>query len=87
MEREQDHNVMGEKDTVKLFFGRVIFLNHRWGYGWIRCEQIEKDVFFHFKAGEESNTTFFIGTDVIFELARGKKGLIAKNVDTFIETE
>jgi len=61
--------------------GKVKWFNNAKGFGFIREEGKEDDVFVHYTAIEgDGYKTLEDGQDVLFEICEGPKGLHAKNV-------
>src|SRR5262245_16509628 len=61
-------------------FGRIVYLNERGGYGFVRPDAAERDVFFHVSAIAEEVR---IGDNVSFEIATDSTGRrCARNVRT-----
>jgi len=61
--------------------GKVKWFNDAKGYGFIRMEGEEKDIFVHYSAVQaEGFRSLAEGEDVSFDLIQGPKGLKAENV-------
>lgn len=65
----------------ELAKGKVKWFNNEKGYGFIRREEEEEDIFVHYSAiAQKGYKTLDEGQDVEFELIKGDKGLQATNV-------
>ncbi|WUR04185.1 cold shock protein [Vairimorpha necatrix] len=75
-------------DIDNLYNGKIKFFNNKKGYGFIICDQIEQDIFFHFTSINNLHNELYIMTDMIltFHLMKGAKGFYAKNID-FVESD
>ena len=62
--------------------GTVKFYNDGKGYGFIKPDNGEKDVFVHASQLDAVSGTLQDGQTVMFESAQGKKGHEAQNVET-----
>jgi CspA family cold shock protein len=61
--------------------GQVKFFDNVKGFGFIRANGVDQDVFVHFSAiVMKGRRTLLAGQRVDFEMVRGDKGLYAKNV-------
>ena len=67
--------------------GSIKWFNNEKGYGFIKQEDGQKDVFVHFRQVNNPNGGRVLLTDgqkVTFEIGKGDKGLQAKNVTVVI---
>ena len=61
--------------------GQVKFFDDVKGFGFIRANGVDQDVFVHFSAiAMKGRRTLLAGQRVDFDIARSDKGLYAKNV-------
>lgn len=63
--------------------GTIKFFSYRRGYGFIVCDNLDEDVFFHFTSivNNPGVIVYLIpGENVFFELIKGPRGYLARNV-------
>ena len=64
-----------------MAIGKVKWFNSKKGFGFIRKEDSEQDIFVHYTSiMGEGYKALQEGEDVQFELVEGPKGLLAQNV-------
>jgi CspA family cold shock protein len=64
-----------------LIVGKVKWFNSKKGYGFIRANEGDQDIFVHYSSIKgEGFKSLVEGENVQFELAEGPKGLQAQNV-------
>ena len=64
-----------------LIVGKVKWFNSKKGYGFIRANEGDKDIFVHYTSIKGDGFKSLVeGEDVQFELLEGPKGLQAQNV-------
>lgn len=67
----------------KYHKGIIKFFSYRRGYGFLICEDLGEDVFFHFSSiSSHPNMIVYLipNEPVEFELSKGPRGYLAKNV-------
>lgn len=67
----------------KHYKGIIKFFSYKKGYGFIVCKELNEDVFFHFSSisNEPKMIVYLIPNETVeFELARGPRGYLARNV-------
>lgn len=63
-------------------FGSVKWFNNAKGYGFIRSEGVDEDIFVHYSSIlEDGFKSLRTDEEVVFELKRGPKGLHAAEVE------
>lgn len=63
-------------------FGSVKWFNNAKGYGFIRTEGVDEDIFVHYSAIlEDGFKSLKTDEEVMFQLERGPKGLHASQVE------
>ena len=62
--------------------GKVKWFNSTKGYGFIACEDKEKDVFVHSSAAKTANLELNEGDALTFEVENGEKGPSAVNLQS-----
>lgn len=67
--------------------GNVVFFNEQRGFGFIKPEEGNKDIFVHY-TGIANNgfKTLYDGQRVTFDIQQGERGPIAVNVTAISET-
>ncbi len=64
-----------------MYTGQVKWFNNAKGYGFIKADKTQEDIFVHFSTIEmEGYKTLRAGQEVSFELHQGPKGLHATNI-------
>lgn len=67
--------------------GKVKWFNAAKGYGFIRTDDEDKDIFVHHTSIKADGfRTLSEGEDVVFELIQGPKGCKAENVQRILST-
>jgi CspA family cold shock protein len=74
-------SILAPWEAFSMTKGKVKWFNDAKGYGFIRMEGQDKDIFVHYTSLKaEGFRTLNEGEDVEFELVEGPKGLKAENV-------
>jgi len=73
--------VFQQGGILLLIVGKVKWFNSKKGYGFIRANEGDKDIFVHYTSIKGDGFKSLVeGEDVQFELLEGPKGLQAQNV-------
>jgi len=84
IERTVDLNIADRqkqkaKENAKRFSGKIKYINNHQRFGFVKCNDLEDDIFFHFSSFVQ-NKAPIISQKVTFEIDKNEKGWFAKRM-------
>ena len=80
--KEKNEVHLDKDPKIKRLNGKVLWFNDAKGYGFIKREDNEKDLFVHFSSVQNSGLTYLKeGDQLTFEVESSDKGLSAVNLE------
>lgn len=74
-----DKDKQKAKENTKRFSGKIKYINNHQRFGFVKCNEFEDDLFFHFSSFVQ-NKLPIISQKVTFEIDKNEKGWFAKRM-------